>query len=216
MECCLCKKNQSKWISDYPLYYMFPKLRVCTDCHRKLTLINERRPNGNVDSEISFFSGLLKDNITTDHDAIEYMTELLRVCNEGGTVFEAQNSFSDNVQDEKRNRLKQILVTSGFDFEGYKIIEYIDIISTEIVLGMGLINGLFADISNITGTQSGSLSRKLKEARMEVLDRLKEEAIGINANAIIGIDIDYTMFGDTMVAVIATGTAVMISKKEKL
>ena len=212
MECCLCKKNQSKWISDYPLYFGNSELRGCTDCHRKLEIINERQPNGNIEKEISFFSDLLKNNIITDDNAVRYMTEVLRICNEGGTVFEAQHNIYEQELSEKNSKLRQIVVTSGYNVEGYEIKQYIDIISTEIVLGMGVINGLFAELSNITGTQSTALSKKLKEARKEVVDQLREEAIEIKANAIIGVDIDYTMFGDTMVAVIATGTAVVIDK----
>ena len=71
-----------------------------------------------------------------------------------------------------------------------------------------------ASITNIIGDESIVLSRKIDEAKFAAMEELKEKAVDIGANAIIGIDIDFSMFGDSMIAVIANGTAVMIETEK--
>lgn len=66
---------------------------------------------------------------------------------------------------EHINELQQIIVTSGFNFDGYKIEEYLGYISGETVIGMGLLNALAADFSNLTGTESAELTKKTGEIR---------------------------------------------------
>ncbi|MDE6167352.1 MAG: YbjQ family protein [Acetatifactor sp.] len=43
---------------------------------------------------------------------------------------------------------------------------------------------------------------------------MKVMALELGANAIIGIDIDFTMIGGDMVVIIASGTAVVIEEKK--
>ncbi|RHP34439.1 heavy metal-binding domain-containing protein [Lachnotalea sp. AF33-28] len=64
-----------------------------------------------------------------------------------------------------------------------------------------------ANISNIRGTESKSLRKKLKSAKDAAMNDLKLQAYELGVNAIIGLDLDYTMFGDTIVGVIISGTA---------
>ena len=75
---------------------------------------------------------------------------------------------------------------------------------------MGYFKTLFASISNIRGTESKSLRKKLKSAKDAAMNDIKLQAYELGANAIIGLDLDYTMFGDTIVGVIISGTAVKI------
>lgn len=103
-------------------------------------------------------------------------------------------------------------ITSGYNFEGYAIVNYIDFITGETVIGMGLFKSIFAGVANITGTESVALADKMQEAKNGAINALRQKAYELGANAIIGIDIDFTMFADSMLAVIANGTAVEIKK----
>ena len=47
-----------------------------------------------------------------------------------------------------------IMVTSGYDFEGYKIIKYCDFISAEAVFGTGVFKALLASVSSVMGVES--------------------------------------------------------------
>jgi len=118
-------------------------------------------------------------------------------------------------QERKANRERQaaidsIEVTSGFNFEGHTITNYLGFISEETAVGMGFFKGFASSVSNLTGTESDSLRKKLMQSKQIVMNRLREDAYDVGANAIIGIDLDYTMFGDSIVGVIVSGTAVSI------
>ena len=65
-------------------------------------------------------------------------------------------------------------------------------------------------LRHLTGTESDSLRNKLRQSKQIVMQRLREDAYEAGANAIIGLDLDYTMFGDSIVGVIVSGTAVTI------
>ncbi|MEL7188815.1 MAG: heavy metal-binding domain-containing protein, partial [Pseudomonadota bacterium] len=75
-----------------------------------------------------------------------------------------------------------------------------------------LFRDLFANIRDIVGGRSGSYERILKEARDEAIAELQAEAAQRGANAVVGIDLDYEVVGDTgsMLMVSASGTAVKV------
>ena len=127
-----------------------------------------------------------------------------------------QEGFSyksnEEIKSEKQERLENMLITSGYNFEGYSITKYIKFISSERVLGMGIFKGIAASFSNLLGIESAGLSDKLKSAKSLVIDDLSNQATDLGANAIIGVDLDYTLFGGELIGIIMNGTAVEIKK----
>ena len=105
-------------------------------------------------------------------------------------------------------------VTSGHSFEGSRIEDYLGFVSSEVVLGMGFFRGIGADFADFFGTESQGLARKLMEAKKAVFTKLRQDVVAMGGNAIIGIDLDYTMFGSSLVGVIASGTAVTIERQD--
>ena len=75
---------------------------------------------------------------------------------------------------------------------------------------MGLFRGISSDFADVFGTESTSLGTKLDEANTAAFERLKQAVHKMGGDAIIGADLDYTMFGTTLVGVIASGTAVVL------
>ena len=104
------------------------------------------------------------------------------------------------------------MLTSSHSFEGYNITDYCGFISSETALGLGFIKSIAASVANFTGVESESLNNRLSSAKEASLSDLKKQAVALKANAIIGMSLDYAMFGDSMVAVIVAGTAVKIEK----
>ena len=105
-------------------------------------------------------------------------------------------------------------VTSGFDFEGSGITSYLGFVSAEVVLGMGLFRGIGADFADVFGAEAQGLGKKLREAKAAAFGKLRKDVLTMGGNAIIGIDLDYTMFGTSLVGVIASGTAVIIEVRD--
>lgn len=127
---------------------------------------------------------------------------------------EAAHKKADRIEHIKQiyEATKNLKLTTGFNFEGYKIIDYLKVISAETVLGTGFLSEFSASISDFFGTENESFSEKLESAKNSATKKLINKAILLNANGIIGIDYDYVNFSSNIIGVIANGTAVKIEK----
>ena len=110
------------------------------------------------------------------------------------------------------NKNSDIIITSGYNIEGYRIKRYINYISAVTVLGTGFSNSLEATVAEFTGSRSSGYEEKLSEAASSSIRELKRRASAIGANAIIGLDVDYCSRGVS--GVIAGGTAILCEADE--
>lgn len=108
----------------------------------------------------------------------------------------------------------ELLITSGFNFEGYSITKYLGYCSGECALGTGFLSSLGAGIADFLGSNSTMYEEKLNRAKNQALDTIKHNAISMGANAIIGIAVNYTAFSADIMGVTVNGTAVKIEKKD--
>ena len=110
------------------------------------------------------------------------------------------------------NRRINHMLTSGYNFEGYKIVSYNGIVSGEVVLGTGFLSEFSASISDLFGSVSEEFSAKMVKAKEIATLKMTNLSASKGGNAIIGVDFDYTTFGNNMIAVSANGTSVEIEK----
>ena len=105
-----------------------------------------------------------------------------------------------------------ITVTTTPTIEGRPIQDYLGIVTGEVIVGANLFRDLFANIRDIVGGRSGSYERILSEAREQTIQELQAECGSRGGNAVVGVDLDYEVIGDTgsMLMVSASGTAVKI------
>lgn len=124
---------------------------------------------------------------------------------------------------EERNREYELLnnlevkkhkLTTGYNFEGYKILNYIGLVSGEVVSGTGVVSDIMASCSDFFGIESKSYSNKLKEAKKIALYNMIRESINMGGNAIIGISYGYINFTGNMIGISVNGTSVIIEDKE--
>ncbi|MDR2968023.1 MAG: heavy metal-binding domain-containing protein [Tannerellaceae bacterium] len=103
-----------------------------------------------------------------------------------------------------------MLLTTTNTLEGKEITRYFGIVSGETIIGANIVKDFFAGITDIVGGRSGSYEKVLKQAKETALQEMAEQASGMGANAVIGIDLDYETVGsgNTMLMVTAAGTAV--------
>lgn len=107
----------------------------------------------------------------------------------------------------------QVIITSTNSIEGMKIMEYLDLISTNVVLGTNFFSDFGASITDVLGGTSENYTRKLQEIYALAMKQLKEIAIYKGADAIIGISVDFDEIsgkGKSMFMISATGTAVLL------
>lgn len=106
--------------------------------------------------------------------------------------------------------LQSILLTTGYSFTGYHITKYMGLLNASVVLGTGFLSEFSAGIADTLGIESERFSQKVEQAKQATQTKLKQKALAIKANAIIGIDYDIFMVGNNMVGVSINGTAVTI------
>ena len=105
-----------------------------------------------------------------------------------------------------------IIVSTTPTLEGRPVREYLGVVTGECIVGANLFRDLFANIRDIVGGRSGSYERILRDAREQAIAELQAEAGALGGNAVVGVDLDYEVIGDTgsMLMVSASGTAVKV------
>lgn len=106
-------------------------------------------------------------------------------------------------------------LTTGYDFQGYLITEYLDVIFDEMLVGIGFLKGIVSSVDNVisafTGSEATEMINKLNTVKTHLRDRVIEKAEALGADALIGIDFESSRLGD-LIMVSMTATAVKIDK----
>lgn len=105
-----------------------------------------------------------------------------------------------------------MIVTTTNSIEGHRIATYHGIVVGEAIMGANVVRDIFAGITDIIGGRSGAYESKLQDARDVALRELEEKAARMGANAVVGVDLDYEIVGQSMLMVSASGTAVVVQR----
>lgn len=121
-------------------------------------------------------------------------------------------------EQHKARLMSEVLISSGFNFDGYKIVKYSGYISGDDTVQISR--------SDVCNNNSAAICDALVKIRAQALKELKEAALALDCNAVIGVDFDYMTFepetanfsgGTTyypyMICVTANGNAVVIEKE---
>ncbi len=114
----------------------------------------------------------------------------------------------------KKQFMDDYMLTTGYEFDGYKIKKYMGVISGQVVLGTGFLSEFTASFSDFFGVQSEKFATKLEQAKQAALEKMVMKSDVKGGNAIIGVDFDYITFHGNMIGVVANGTSVVIEKDE--
>lgn len=105
-----------------------------------------------------------------------------------------------------------MIITTTPTIEGRPIRDYLGIVTGEVIVGANIFKDLFAGIRDIVGGRSGAYEGALRDARGEAFRELAAEAKSRGADAVVGVDIDYEVVGQSgsMLMVSVSGTAVKL------
>lgn len=118
-----------------------------------------------------------------------------------------------NAENQLNAVVAGMIISTAPSIEGYRITQTIDVITSECVFGLNFFKDFFTAVTDFFGGRSNTAQSALRDARKTCLNELKKEAASLGANAIIGIDLDYSEFsgqGKSMLFLVASGTAVCI------
>ena len=118
---------------------------------------------------------------------------------------------------EVRKRLQEaaerVILTTTNTVDGYYVKKYMGIESVEYVIGTGLFSEVVTEVQDVFGARSSPFEKKLQKAKQEAFEVLKLLAAQKDANAVVGIDLDYTEFSGNRVALILNGTLVQLAPR---
>ena len=103
-----------------------------------------------------------------------------------------------------------MIVTTTPTVEGHKISDYRGIVVGEAIMGANIVRDIFAQITDVVGGRSGAYESKLEDGRATALKEMEERAAALGANAVVGVDLDYEVVGQSMLMVSVSGTAVVL------
>lgn len=106
--------------------------------------------------------------------------------------------------------MTDITVVSSPYVPGYKIVSNIGFTWGLIVRSRGLGGNIVAGLRTIMGGEIHEYTQLLNESRAHALERMKEHAREMGANAVICTAFDSSEIGQSMTEVLAYGTAVII------
>ena len=103
-----------------------------------------------------------------------------------------------------------MIITTTPHIEGKQIVEYKQLVFGEVVAGSNFIRDFFADI---IGGRSGMYESRITKSRKEALDEMQKNAQALGANAVVGVEVNYTTItsdAKSMFMIVASGTAVVV------
>jgi uncharacterized protein YbjQ (UPF0145 family) len=111
-------------------------------------------------------------------------------------------------------KTNDILVVTTNNVPGYEVVEVYGEVFGLIVRSRNIFSNLGSSLRTVFGGESGGLTKLLVDSRAKAMDRLREEAAGKGANAILAMRYDTGDIYNIMNEVAAYGTAVRIEKKK--
>ena len=197
--CELCGINQS---SD-----MLFGVALCDECRRIHSGISQGDPQiiNNVLNPV-FFTNSTANAKTMFSNAIQ-----------------KYNLNKDKIETQKREKEEisknyaNLMLTTGTNFDGYIVKDYIDILCEEVVFKNSFWKRLDATLEDLGNaftfkdTELSGANKLISNAREYVVEKFKQKAAQLGANAVLGVEFE-SSFGSDIVRVSISGTAVRIEK----
>ncbi|WP_022755976.1 heavy metal-binding domain-containing protein [Butyrivibrio fibrisolvens] len=238
--CCLCGTKQSVFKPSLTIKIGSKEFSLCDECSDLFEVIRDKHYRKDVSSQIVALKKRINENIDKDELLIKYVDIYLdsngkteeeineRINSVRQIQLEADEEAARKTEAEKRllkeeeirkkyekdERFLSLKLTTGYNFEGYRITDYLGVNDSECLIGTGMFSEFSRGVSDFLGTESGMMKSKLSDAKKTALARLKEKAVGNGANAIIGINYDILTLQDHTIVVSVNGTFVKIEKTE--
>ena len=133
----------------------------------------------------------------------------------------AQRSAKEAGSAEKASRIKEraarvprrgeaVLVATADQPPGLELTEVLGAVYGIVVNSRGPLSDTAAKVRTAVGGEVRSYLKLMSEVRAEAIERLKDEASDLGADAVVAMRFDTTAITDEMVEVVAYGTAVAV------
>ncbi|MCD6451495.1 MAG: YbjQ family protein [Acidobacteria bacterium] len=103
-----------------------------------------------------------------------------------------------------------MIVTTTDDIPGMKIVKVMGLVRGNTVRARHLGRDIMAGLRNVVGGEIHEYTKLLAEAREQALDRMKEAAEKLGANAVVGARFSTSMVMSAAAEMLVYGTAVLV------
>jgi len=107
----------------------------------------------------------------------------------------------------------RVVLTTTANVPNKEIKEVVAIVSAEVAVGMNIFKDMFSAVRDVVGGRGGAVQNTLRDLRGQALEELRQEASRVGADAVVGVDLDYSEFsggGRSKLFIVANGTAVKL------
>ncbi len=106
--------------------------------------------------------------------------------------------------------MDDMMVTTTFGFEGYKVARHLGVVRGITVRSRSVVGQFGAAIQSLVGGQISIFMEMCEKAREEAYELMMQHAKEHGANAVIGMRYDATELAENMTEVLCYGTAVLV------
>ena len=103
-----------------------------------------------------------------------------------------------------------MIITTGNQVDGQKVIRYLGVVRGIVVRSTGLGAGITGGLKSIFGGNISEFESVCERARADAFERLVQHASELDADGIIAMRYDATEFAQGVTEVLAYGTAVKL------
>ena len=184
---------------------------LCDDCNIKRLALRSALGEKYQENR-AHFQGLM-DNPSTPAEIKEYF----RKFDEAVTMREQKKEKMEAEKVRFNNTLENLLMTTGSVFDGYRVVEYLEIVSEEVIFKNSFMNRLsagFEDLGNafsFSETEMSGSGDLIARAREYVMEKFRHKVVKLGANAVLGVEFESSI-GSDIVRVAVFGTAVVVEK----
>lgn len=221
--CSGCQKQIGRFTGSRPLYEG-SSLVFCDSCDWKfrvaLNAVNANATSARFDEKYKAYVSAVRASGFPDQVKLQMIEEIEELYKD--SLPERQKAAKEREilgvdNDDLENfELDSSMMTTGYNFEGYKIARYLGVVSDGVVQGTGWLSELSADFNDLFGTASNTFAKKMERCRKAALKKIYTKAKRLGANAMIGISYETMTLRNNMIGIMATGTAVFVEKNNEL
>jgi uncharacterized protein YbjQ (UPF0145 family) len=107
----------------------------------------------------------------------------------------------------------EVLVVTTPTVPGFRVTKVFGVVTGLTPRSRGMLGKFIGGIQSMLGGEITAFTTEIEKARREAIERTKEQAKALGANAIIGLDMETSDLLETIIVISATGTAVLIEKE---
>lgn len=202
ISCSICNKRIGRKQESYSFSHKYNQLLLCEKCNnaKEKLQVNYEGKIEDIQKSRKYFEELLYIGIVNP-----LAREPLQLLLKG-----ADEAEKESIRYRFKNNA--LLTTTGNNFEGYKIIEYLGLVTSEVVLNIGVFSELGGEICDISGKANNIVAQKISDAKEEAIEQLKNKASQIGGNSLLGVMYGMSNLVENMLIISASGTVVRIQR----